>query len=50
VESVNESGVYIQNPEVGERYNLKMADVSSTPISPGLVHLNANVQIVVEVE
>jgi len=48
IQSVNESGVYIQNPEIG-RYNLKMGD-ASTSISPGLIHLNANVQVVVEFE
>jgi hypothetical protein len=50
IQSVIESGVYIQNPEIGGRYNLKMADASSTPVSPGLVHLNANVQVVAEFE
>lgn len=50
VQSVTETGIYIQNPELGGRYNLKMAEASATLVSPGLVHLNANVQVIVEVE
>lgn len=48
VQTVNESGVYLQTPELA-RYS-KALDSASTPISPGYVHLNANVQLVLEME
>jgi hypothetical protein len=48
-QSVNETGVYLQMPEVA-RYSMKAADSAPTPISPGLLHLNANVQLVVVME
>jgi uncharacterized protein len=48
VQSVNETGVYLQMPEVGNRYQMKAADSAPTPITPGLIHLTANVQLVVE--
>lgn len=48
VRTVTESGVYVQFPEM-IRYN-KSADGGATPISPGYMHLNANVQLVVEMQ
>jgi uncharacterized protein YggE len=48
VQTVNESGVYIQAPEMTLRSSMK--DFAQTPISPGTVHLNANVQLTVEIE
>lgn len=48
VRTVTESGVYVQFPELA-RYN-KSVDSAATPISPGYVHLNANVQLVVEMQ
>jgi len=48
VRTVTESGVYVQFSELA-RYS-KSADGAATPISPGYVHLNANVQLVVEMQ
>lgn len=48
VQSVNESGIYVQGPEL---FNYsKAADSVSTPISSGYVHLNGSVQLVIEME
>ncbi|HWR56240.1 MAG TPA: SIMPL domain-containing protein [Negativicutes bacterium] len=46
IRTVTESGVYVQFPELA-RYS-KSADSAATPISPGYVQFNANVQLVVE--
>jgi uncharacterized protein YggE len=48
VQTVNESGVYVQMPEF-DRLS-KAAYSVDTPISSGYVQLNANVQLVVEIE
>lgn len=48
VQNVNETGVYMQMPELN-RYS-KALDNAATPISAGYVHLNANVQLIVEME
>lgn len=48
VQTVNESGVYVQGPELGN-YS-KAAYNVSTPISSGYVRLNGNVQLVIEME
>lgn len=48
IQSVSESGVYVQMPEMVQ-YSKSM-DYARTPVSPGYVHLNANVQMVVEME
>lgn len=47
VRTVNESGIYVQN---SEPVYLKAGDFASTPISPGYVHINANIQLVVEIQ
>lgn len=48
VQTVNESGIYVQTPEF-DRLS-KAAYSMPTPISAGYVQLNANVQLVVEIE
>lgn len=52
VKTVNESGVYLQNPERSNLMYAKSAGAadSITPVSPGLINLTANVQLLVELE
>lgn len=53
VKTVNESGVHLQSPELGNRYFAKLSAGDSsqpTPISAGLITLTANVQVIVELE
>lgn len=50
VQSVNEQGVYVQAQDTGMRYKANFAEKTPTPVSPGLLHVNATVSVVVEME
>lgn len=49
VKSVSESGVHVQPTELGFRALSKSAADTATPISPGLIRLSADVQLVLEI-